>query len=220
MGSAWLGLGGAGPHCGKGYRGRGPLPPIYLPCSRPGSLSSGPCRPLQSSTPSQVQGLSLLEETPKARLPLPRKPPCSTPAPQPTDHGGWSLQVRKVRSLPARRWRSSGRARTHSSQIPDLAPGRGAWPSPVACQEQAWPRVGQWREALNGQPGVGTPGPRVGTPFLKGPGTGSHTHFVFCLVSPHLRTGTTWPGRGQGIPAEGFSQAAAHKEGPSPVCWH
>ena len=64
--------------------------------------------------------------------------------------------------------------------------GHGLW-----CQEQAWP--GAEREgASDGQAGVGIPGARPVTAFLKGPGTGSH-HFVFCLVLPsQARNKSAW----------------------------
>lgn len=191
-----------------------------LACSRSGSPSSGSCCPLQSPSASQAQGPSLLGTTPEAHLPLPRKPACSSSSPlEPlTMAAGPCRSGKKEASPPGARGRVRGPG-THSSQIPDLAPGRGAWSSPVVCQKQAWPGVRQWGEASNGQPGGKTPGSRAGTPFFKGPGMRSHPLCFLSLEKPP-RTGTTWPGGQRETPAGTFCQAAACKESLRPVCWH
>lgn len=144
--------GPADPHCGQGTEaGVHCHPSPHL--ARPGGLSPGlPLSPY-SLTPPQAQGPSLLGETPRAHLPLPRRP-LSTPrpTPQPTDHGGF----RKGRGLPSRRWRSSGRARMHSGQSPDLAPGRGALSFPVAgvgSGAKSGPGPGPGEGGQLGQPG-------------------------------------------------------------------
>lgn len=135
----------------------GPLPSVHLVApSRPVSQSSGPCCLLQSPTASQDQGPRTIPAGRDSGGPpaLPQEAGLlRLQHPQPTDHGGGSLQVRKGRGLPTRLRRSSGRARTYRSQIPDLAPGRRARSSVVGTVSVARNRLGPGQDEVGHQMG-------------------------------------------------------------------
>lgn len=115
----------------------------------------------------------------KPTCPSPGSQLAPAPAPQPTDHGRGSLHVRDERGLPVGCWRSSGRARTHNSQIPDLAPGRRAWSSPVAgVGSSARSGLGLGGAMGGHQMGMATLGAKAGTPLLRGPGHGPLLSFL------------------------------------------
>jgi hypothetical protein len=130
-GSAWQDLGG-GPHteaeCTWGQVTTA-ISPSLAP-SRPSSPALTPCCFLKLPIPYSPKDCSCWGTAGDAHLPLSRNGSLFRLQSQPTDHGSRSLQSGS--SLPTRRQRSSDRARIRSSQIPDLAPGRGVWLAPVA----------------------------------------------------------------------------------------